>query len=126
LLQGLGILLVTFLLFSYALRSGRSETEARSFAFVSLVFSNLLLIVVNLSWHKNIHRILLSGNKILFSVIAGAIASLFIVLYIPFFSNLFHLAPINFKDLLIIGITSLIGLLWFEILKIFNRKFKQN
>jgi P-type Ca2+ transporter type 2C len=122
LLQGLSVLLVTFLLFLYAIKSGRNEAEARSFAFVSLVLSNLLLIIVNLSWHSNINRILLSGNKVLFFVMGGAITCLLAVLYVPFFSNLFHLAPLNFMELLLIAIVSLASLLWFEALKIYNQK----
>jgi P-type Ca2+ transporter type 2C len=120
LLQGLGVLIATFALFLFSTRSGMSELEARSFAFASLVLSNLMLIVVNLSWRKNIHKILFSANKILFIVIAGALSSLFIVLNVPFFTSLFHLAPLNLKDFALIGTVVFISLIWFEILKIFK------
>jgi Ca2+-transporting ATPase len=119
-LQGLGVLIATFVLYVYIIKSGKSEEEARSFAFVSLVLANLMLIVINLSWSKNIHKIILSANKILFMVIAGAIVSLFIALYVPFFASLFHLAPLNFKDFILISFVVIISLAWFEILKIIN------
>jgi Ca2+-transporting ATPase len=122
LLQGFGVLLTTFLLFLYAIKIGKNETEARSFAFVALVLSNLLLIVVNLSWHKSLYRILLSGNRTLLYVLSGTLISLLLVLYVPFFSALFHLAPLGFKDFLLIAFVSLLSLLWFELLKIFNQK----
>lgn len=120
LLQGLGILLVVFGLFIYTKVSGRSETELRSFAFASLVLSNLLLIIVNLSWEENIFRILKYANKTLLLVVGGAILSLFIVLYVPFFSDLFHLSPLYFLDFLLILFTALISLGWFEALKYFR------
>lgn len=122
LIQGIGVLLVTFLVFLYAVKTGRSEEEARSFAFVSLVLSNIVLIIVNLSWHNNIYKILLAGNKILFIVIGGAISCLLVVLYAPFFSKLFHMAPISLKEFALIGIASLASLLWFEAIKLFKLK----
>ncbi|MEI6597062.1 MAG: HAD-IC family P-type ATPase, partial [bacterium] len=50
LIQGLGVLMATFALFVFTIKSGRSELEARSFVFTSLVLANLMLIVINLSW----------------------------------------------------------------------------
>jgi magnesium-transporting ATPase (P-type) len=91
---------------------------------VSLVLANLMLIVINLSWSKNIHRILLSANKILFIVFAGAISCLFVVLYVPFFADLFRLAPLNAKDFLLIGVTVFASLAWFEVLKLLKNKTK--
>lgn len=117
LLQGLGILATTFLVFFYAVKTGRSEEEIRSFAFVSLVISNLFLIIVNLSWHDNIYKIIRSGNKVLFFVIGGALICLFAVLNIPFLSGLFHMAPIGLLEFLLITIVSSFSLLWFEVVK---------
>ena len=122
LLQGLGILLTTFALFIFVITSGKSELEARSFAFVSLVLANLLLIVVNLSWSKNIFQIFLSANKILFIVIAGALLCLFAVLYIPFFSSLFHVTPLHVNDFFFIGLAVIISLSWFEVLKLLRNR----
>jgi Ca2+-transporting ATPase len=118
--QGLGVLLVTFLLFVFAVKLGRNEAEARAIAFTSLVFANLLLIAINLSWSKNIHKILLSSNRPLFIVSAGALMCLFAVLYIPFFADLFHLAPLNFNDFILIGAAVCASLIWFEVLKLFR------
>jgi Ca2+-transporting ATPase len=102
------------------IRSGKGELEARSFAFTSLVLANLLLIIVNLSWKKTFHEILLTANKTLFIVLGGAISCLLAVLYIPFLSNLFHLAPLRIFDFLLIIIVAIISLFWFELLKIFR------
>lgn len=119
-LQGLGILLAIFVLFIFTIKSGKGELEARSFAFAALVLANLLLIIVNLSWNKNIHQILLSANKTLFMVFAGALFCLFVVLNIPFFSSLFHLTPLRLNDFFLIALVVIISLAWFEILKLFR------
>jgi Ca2+-transporting ATPase len=127
LLQGLGVLAATFALFIFTIKSGRSESEARSFVFTSLVLANLMLIVINLSWSKNIHKIFMSANKILFMVFTGAVICLLVVLYVPFFTNLFHLAPLNLKDFMLVGAVVLVSLAWFEILKFLrNNQLKYN
>ncbi|MFZ2205412.1 MAG: cation-translocating P-type ATPase [Minisyncoccia bacterium] len=121
LLQGFGVLIVTFALFYFVIKNGRSETEARSFAFSSLVLSNLMLIVINLSWSKSVHKIIVGGNRILYAVFIGAILSLMAVLYVPFLADLFHLAPLYLNDFILIVGAVFISLMWFEILKLFNK-----
>jgi len=120
LIQGFGVLLVTFALFYFVIKNGRSELEARSFAFSTLVLSNLMMIIINLSWTKSIHKIIASGNKILFAVFLGAILSLLAVLYIPFMADLFHLAPLYLNDFILIIVAVFVSLMWFEILKLFH------
>jgi Ca2+-transporting ATPase len=121
LIQGFGILITTFFLFVFALKSGRSEATARSLAFASLVISNLVLIAINLSWSRNFYRIIKSANKILFIISVAALVCLLAVLYIPFFSELFHLTPIYWYDFMIIVFAIVLSLGWFEIFKFFNK-----
>jgi len=123
-IQGLGVLIAAFILFIFAIKSGRSELEARSFAFTSLIIANLMLIAVNLSWGKNLHKIIFSANKILFIVSSGAIVCLLAVLYLPFLTDLFHLAPLALGDFLLIGAVVLMSLAWFEVLKFIRNSNK--
>ncbi len=118
LLQGFGVLLANFALFAFMVKSGRGELEARSFAFATLVIANLVLILVNLSWRKNILEIIFEGNKSLFFVAFGTLFCLFAVLNVPFFSNIFHLTALHFDDFLIILTVVFFSLIWFEIWKI--------
>ncbi|MCX6791916.1 MAG: cation-translocating P-type ATPase C-terminal domain-containing protein, partial [Candidatus Gottesmanbacteria bacterium] len=120
-LQGLGILLATFALSVVATKSGRSDLEVRSVAFTSLVLANLLLIIVNLSWRKNIFRILSSANRALGIVIASAITCLAAILYIPFLSDLFHLAPLRISDFFLIAPVMFVSILWFEGFKLLKK-----
>lgn len=120
--QGTGVLAATFILFLLVMKSGKGELEARSFAFVSLVLSNLLLIITNISWDKNIHHILLSANKTLVAVCAGTLLCLFAVLYNPFLSGLFHLTGLHLDDFVFIGVVALLSIGWFEILKLLKSR----
>ncbi len=120
-LQGLGVLLATFALLVIATKSGRSEAEIRSVAFTSLVLANLFLIITNLSWRKNIFRILMDANQALIMVVAAALACLAAILYIPFFAGLFHLAPLQMKDYILIIPIMLASILWFEGFKLLKK-----
>ena len=122
--QGLGILIAVFALFFFSIRSGKGELESRSLAFATLVLANILLIVINLSWSKNVIRTLLSASGTLYLVSGGAIAALSAVLYIPFLSDIFHLVPLHFKDFFYVIPAAFISLIWFEIVKLFNNKLK--
>lgn len=123
-MQGIVVLLATFSIFLYAVKTGKKEEEIRSFAFASLVLSNLFMIIVNLSWHRNVHSILMSGNKVLYAVIGGALFSLLTVLYVPFFSKLFHLARLSAVEFFMVMAVSFASLLWFELFKFF--RFRKN
>lgn len=117
-LQGLGVLSVVFLLFVYLVSTNRGELEARSLAFVTLVFANILLILSNLSWTKNIFQIIASKNKAFWLVACGAIIALLAVLYIPFLRSLFHFSYLHLNDLLLAFFIGALSLVWFEVIKI--------
>lgn len=121
-LQGLGVLVATFLLYIFAIRSGKGEAEARSFAFVMLVLSNLMLILINISWEKTIYQIVNDANRILISVFAGTLLCLFAVLYNPFLSGLFHLVPLHPEDFAVVVTVAIFSVAWFEVFKYFRNK----
>ena len=119
--QGFGALLGILLLFFFALKTGRSEAEVRSFVFVSLVLSNLIMIMINMSWSKNIFKIFASAGRALIIIFFGVLLCLAAVLYIPFIASLFHLAPLYPLDLLLIFLVIGASLLWFEIFKLVQK-----
>ncbi len=123
--QGFGALIATFTLFAVALSIGYTESEARAVAFASLVLGNIALIVTNLSWSQLWYTIILSAHRIFFFVTIGAVACLFVVLYVPFFSGLFYLSAIRLSDLVLIGTAAFMSILWFEVLKFFDARRSQ-
>ncbi|MDD5594319.1 MAG: cation-translocating P-type ATPase [Candidatus Margulisbacteria bacterium] len=117
LLQGLSVLAVVFFIFIWGLYIGKGEAEARTLAFTSLVFANLMLIFTNLSWTQNVFRIVRAGNRALWFVTAGTMTALILVLYLPVLRDLFHFQFMHLDDLTISLVGGIVSLAWFEGLK---------
>jgi Ca2+-transporting ATPase len=122
LLQGTSILAVVFVIFMWEIYSGRVEMEARAVAFSTLVFANLMLIITNLSWSKSLPQILRDRNPALWSVIAGTLVALLLVIYLPFLRGLFHFEMIHQADIAISLLGGIASLVWFEGLKMISRE----
>jgi Ca2+-transporting ATPase len=114
LLQGVSVLAVVFIVFLFALHLGKSEVEARTLAFTTLVFANLFLIITNLSWSQSLVSIVRTKNQALWFILTGALLALMAVLYIPFLQNLFHFSILHGKDLVLCLTGASVSLLWFE------------
>ncbi|MDD5465651.1 MAG: cation-translocating P-type ATPase [Candidatus Omnitrophica bacterium] len=122
LLQGVGVLTVVFLVFMLALYLKKGELEARTLSFATLVFANIMLIITNLSWSKNLTGILRAKNKALWVVVLLAVSALFLVIYLPVLRGLFHFSILSPSDLLITLASGVVSLLWFEGFKALNKK----
>lgn len=122
LLQGVSVLMVVFAVFIFALYSGKGELEARTLAFATLVFANIMMIITNLSWSQSFIRILKLKNQALWWVVCAALIALMLVLYVPVLRNLFHFAFLTLDDLAITFLSGVVSLLWFEGLKALSRK----
>jgi Ca2+-transporting ATPase len=120
--QGLSVLAVVFVVFLLALFYGKSEIDARTLTFTTLVIANILLIISNLSLNQLMIKKLFSNNIALRLVIIGAILSLALVLYVPVLRSLFHFSVLHFDDLLIASFAGIISVFWSEIVKLI-RKF---
>ncbi len=118
-IQGLGVLVVTFITYHYAITSGRSEELARSFVFSLLVLSNLMLIVTNLSWERSVVSSFFSGNKTLYVVTTAALVCLGVVFYVPFFAELFHVVALPVIDIFLVVGIAVVSVVWFELVKLY-------
>lgn len=101
LLQGLVVLIIVLAVFAISLYSDLWDMEARTLAFVTLVFSNIGLILINRSWSRTIFETLYAPNPALWWAIEGALALLGAVLYLPILRNLFGFSYLHFIDLAI-------------------------
>lgn len=114
LLQGLSILTTVLIVYLVSLHYGLGEKEARTLTFVTIVFSNMLLIVTNLSHTDHFVQILKNKNKSLFLVLGGALGFLLLILNIPFLRNIFYFSPVNAKQVLLAFVIAITSLIWFE------------
>jgi P-type Ca2+ transporter type 2C len=120
--QGIFSLLVVTAVFKIALSQGQTEAGARTLAFITLVISNLCLILTNRSWARSIIATLFVFNKALVWVTAGAVTFLCIVIYVPLLRNLFRFELMHLPDLLICLVAGVLSIVWFELVKYFSNK----
>jgi Ca2+-transporting ATPase len=82
--------------------------------FTTLIFANVFLSLTNRSFTYSFFESFKNKN-ILFPLIIGAtLILLFTILYIPVFSNFFHVSSLNLKDLGITLLIAMVSVLWFE------------
>jgi Ca2+-transporting ATPase len=116
LLQGMGVLVVV--MGAYAWADGRlAETEARAFAFTTLVVSNLALIYVNRSRSQTLLAALTTPNPILWIVTSATLGLLALSLYLPLLADIFQFAPLPFHELAAAFGLGLVSVVWFQLLK---------
>src|SRR3569623_675508 len=121
LLQGMGVLLIVLAVVMLALERGREEGEARALACTALVIANLSLILTNRSWSRSLFGSLRVPNAALWWVIGATLGFLALVLYQPFLREMFHFGVLHVTDVFIGCIVGFAGILWFEVLKRYNR-----
>ncbi len=122
LLQGVSILVVVFTIFTISLYIGKNDLEARTLSFAALIFANLILIMTNLSWEKNLNGIVKEKNSALMWVVGAALIALSMVIYVPELRNLFHFEILHVDDVMIALVSGAASLAWFEGLKFINKK----
>jgi P-type Ca2+ transporter type 2C len=123
-LQGVGILVICLLVYFIGQKMGYTEKALRTFTFISLMVSNIAVILSNRSWTANIFKILFTRNKAVKWVVGGAIIFLILILNIPFFINLFQFEKIGVIEILICVIAGLFSIVWFELYKYFKHDAK--
>jgi Ca2+-transporting ATPase len=117
-LQGVGILIITLLVYFTGLRLGYGDEEVRAMTFTTLIVSNIAVILTNRSWTDNIFRIIATPNKAVLWVVGGAIFFLVMILNIPFFLGLFQFHKLTLINIGLCVFAGLFTIVWFEIYKI--------
>jgi P-type Ca2+ transporter type 2C len=102
------------------LKTGYSEKALRTLTFVTLIASNIAIIISNRSWTANFFRIILTPNKSVKWVVGGATLFLILVLNIPFLLNLFQFERIGMTETTICILAGFVSIAWFEAYKHFK------
>ena len=125
-LQGLMAFLAVMAVYSVARRLGQSFAEARTLAFITLIVSNLSLILANRSWSASAIAAFSGSNPALLWVVGGALAFLGLVVYVPGLRDLFHFAPMHALDIAIALGAGLVSIAWFEAAKALFARRRRN
>jgi len=116
-MQGVGILIMTLLVYFIGLNKGFDEKEVRALTFITLIVSNVAVIISNRSWTTNFFKLLFIKNATVKWVVGGAIFFLVLVLNVPFLLNLFQFEKVDFIEGAICAAAGLLSITWFEIYK---------
>ncbi len=116
-IQGIGILIICLLIYFIGQKMGYTEKAVRTLTFVTLIVSNIAVILSNRSWTSNIFKILFTPNKAVKWVVGGAILFLILILNIPFLLDLFQFGKIGIIETLICVIAGFFSITWFELYK---------
>lgn len=122
--QGIGILLICLFVYFVGLKIGHSERTARTLTFVTLIVSNIAVILSNRSWTSNIFTILTTPNKTVKWVVGGAVVFLFLTLNVPFLLDLFQFEKVGYVQLLCCILAGFLSIVWFEVYKRIRRTKK--
>lgn len=88
--------------FSFVLGFTKNVAEARTAAFIALVFTQLLHVFECKSESKGLFSINLFNNiKLIWAVLSSAVIVIGAV-YIPFFANIFKTVPLDLKSMLVV------------------------
>ena len=115
--QGIGILIISLLIYFVGLKMGYSEKSVRTLTFVTLIVSNIAVIISNRSWTTGFFKILITPNKAVKWIIGGAIGFLILTLNASFLLNLFQFEKIGYLELLVCIVAGFSSIIWFEIYK---------
>ena len=123
-LQGLGILIITLIIYFGGLHLGYEAAEVRAMSFITLIVSNIAVILTNRSWSENIFKIIATPNKAVLWVTGGAVFFLALILTVSFFLDLFQFQRPSLINIIICTFAGLSTIIWFEVYKQFKiRKY---
>ncbi len=92
-IRGMAMFLVAFGFYMYYGFYQKQLALGRTLAFVALVFSELLLIVLTHEWHQ------VKSNRVLLTIVVGTLGVLVAIVVHPFLRELFHFTNLSWLQL---------------------------
>ena len=127
-LQGAAVFAASFGAYFYFLQQNPWNAPlARTMGLSIVMLANLFLVLVNSSSCDFVFQSIgrLAKDKVMWGILAGTLAGLFLVLYSPL-SGILKLAPLTAGQLLLAAGISAVSVLWYEIVKVVNRISHRN
>lgn len=121
-IQGLAITAGCLGIGYYFNRSGSGNDEVRTVIFITILFSNIFLTMVNRSFHESIVKTILYHNRLVPLIIFITLVFIFAIIFFPFLRDLFRLVALGADHLLLCMAVAFVSTCWIELWKFFNRK----
>ncbi|MEX0635815.1 MAG: cation-translocating P-type ATPase C-terminal domain-containing protein, partial [Ferruginibacter sp.] len=104
----------------YFLQQGADDTLVRSVIFITLLFSNVFLTLVNRSFKFSIFTTIRYRNNLVPLIIGISLLFIAAILLVPFLSQLFELQHLTFSELLYCIVVAFVATIWIELVKQFR------
>lgn len=122
-IQGLVITIGILWLYQYSVSYGNDEAKTRALVFTTLIFSNILLSLVNRSFYYSMLESFKNRNVLLAGITVLVVILLLIILYVAPVSGFFRVRALSIKELGLALLTASVSVLWFEIYKFIKRLY---
>lgn len=123
-IQGVAITIGVLFVYQWAVQNGGSEQLTRTMVFTTLIFSNIILSLVNRSFYYSVFSSLKNRNGMMVFANSSTLVFLFLILYINPIARFFAVLPLEFNQLGVCAIVSAISVFWIEIWKWNKRRHK--
>ena len=118
---GASLLVAVLAAYGWAQHAGRSADETRALGFAAIVLGNLALILVYRSQRRTMVRTLAEPNTAFWTIVAGTVAALLATIYFPPAAAIFRFAPLAPADLAVALGAGVLGVAWYDLLKLLRR-----
>lgn len=112
-IQGLVITAGILWLYQYSVNHGNDEAKTRALVFTTLIFSNILLSLVNRSFYYSMLESFKNRNVLLAGISVLVVLLLLIILYVSPVSEFFSVTALSIKELGLALLTASVSVLWF-------------
>ncbi|WP_070786696.1 cation-translocating P-type ATPase [Flavobacterium crassostreae] len=119
--QGITITVGILFVYQWTVQNGGSENLTRTMVFTTLVFSNIILSLVNRSFYYSVFTSLKNKNNMMVFVNGITLVMLGIIVYLAPVARFFEVVPLTVLELLICVAVSSVCVLWIEIWKAYKR-----
>jgi Ca2+-transporting ATPase len=115
--QGIGITIGILFVYQWTVIKGGNEQLTRTMVFTTLVFSNVILSMVNRSFYYSVLDSLKNKNNMMVIVNSLTLVFLALIVYIHPIASFFEVLPLGLSQIAICISVSAISVLWIEIWK---------
>ncbi len=119
--EGLAISVAAFAVYFLGIGQGFSVDKARSLTIALIVLAQMLLVLVERSPERPFWEAGLRGNRALPIVLAGSLASLLLLLYVPSLASAMSLAPLTVRDWSVVTVGAIASTMWIDVVRIGRR-----
>ena len=124
-IQGLFITVGVLLIYQFVVQNGGAEDKTRAMVFTTLIFSNILLSLVNRSFFYSMFESFKNRNPLIVGITLLVLVLLAGILYIEPWSRFFNVTSLSGRELSLALLVSAASVLWFEVYKLVKRVRKR-